>query len=114
MLSFGGVETYEKEVVEIVDPPTVEEIISEYDWNSEVAKAVMMAESHGNPKAYNPEWHRGCQGSFGLFQVACVHEENPEKLFNESYNIQRAYELHQEHGWRIWGAYSNKSYLTFK
>lgn len=92
---------------------SVEEVIESYDWDSEVAKAVMMAESHGNPEAYNPESHGECSGSIGLFQIACLHDDK-EKLFNEAYNIQRAYELYQEYGWRIWGAYTNKSYLTFK
>lgn len=91
---------------------TVRDMISQYDWNENTAYAVMMAESRGNPNAFNPEWHNGCQGSVGLFQIACIHDD-VEKLKNPEYNVKRAYELWKQHGWGIWGAYSNNSYEVY-
>jgi len=89
----------------------VNELIESYDWDVDVAKAVMMAESGGDPKAYNPEWHRSCQGSYGAFQIACVHEGNPEKLYDLKYNVRRAYEIWKEKGWEPWGAFTDERYL---
>ena len=89
------------------------ELIQQCEWDTDIAYAVMMAESHGKPEAYNPEWHNGCQGSFGSFQIACVHEPNPEVLFDEEYNIRRACEIWREQGWLPWGAYTDKSFLVF-
>lgn len=85
-------------------------LIEQYDWDIDVAYAVMMAESAGNANAFNPERHRGCNGSYSLFQVACIHDD-VEKLKDPEYNVQRAYELYSKSGWKIWGAYTNKSYL---
>ena len=91
----------------------VNELIESYDWDVDVAKAVMMAESGGDPEAYNPEWHRDCQGSYGAFQIACVHEENPEKLYDLEYNVERAYEIWEEKGWGPWGAFTDKRYMDY-
>ena len=97
--------TYERStcLIEFPEPePTIEEMIASYDWDYNKALAIAKAESNLNPNAYNPEWHRGCQGSYGIFQVACVHDD-PEKLFNAEYNIQRAYEIYSEQGFIPWG-----------
>ena len=87
------------------------------------AVAVAKAESGINLKAdaYNPEWHydkngnKICQGSYGVFQIACVHEpENPKKLFDVQYNIKRAKEIRNGGTWKQWGGYSSggwKKYL---
>lgn len=107
--------TYEREICDIEfeeREPTIEEMIAQYDWDYDKALAVAKAESNLNPDAYNPEWHKGCQGSIGVFQIACLHDDN-EKLYNAEYNIQRAYEIWKEQGWQPWGAYTNKSYLTY-
>jgi hypothetical protein len=42
------------------------------DWELEVAKAIAMAESGGDPDAYNPETQAGApagEGSYGLWQI---------------------------------------------
>jgi len=87
----------------------------ERTWNTNVAYAVMMAESHGNPNNINwRDYHRygNCWGSFGLFQLACFRGTQ-EQLLDPETNIQMAYELWKREGWRPWGAYTNNSYKRF-
>ena len=87
----------------------------ERTWNTNVAYAVMMAESHGNPNRINwKDYHRhgNCWGSFGLFQLACFRGTQ-EELLNPETNIQMAYELWKREGWRPWSAYTNNSYKKF-
>lgn len=75
-------------------------LLARYDWDANLMYRIMKCESGFNPRAYNPEWHRGCQGSFGLLQVACVHRytglSDPEK------NIQAAYEIWQKQSYWAW------------
>lgn len=83
--------------------------VSEYDWNANIAMAVMKAESGCNPNAANHNDHHGqCVGSFGLMQLACLHTDNPR---NPSENIRVAYQIYSRQGWQPWGAYTNGSYL---
>ena len=55
-------------------------IVDQYGWNSALMWQIMLCESGGNPNAYNPEWHKGCRGSYGIFQVACVHSKYVDSL----------------------------------
>lgn len=97
-----------------VQPETIEEKIAQYDWDVDTAYAVMMAESNASSTVVNwQDNHKGCVGSYGLFQVACIHVEDPEKLKDPDYNIDVAYNIYRESGWSPWGAYNNKSYLTY-
>ncbi len=95
----------------------VEVLLRQFSWEYEIARAVMLAESGGNPRAYNPEWHRGCQGSYGLMQVACIHYEARgiygDMRFDPQLNMQIAFEIYQESWWRPWGAYVNGSFRRF-
>lgn len=86
------------------------DIVSQYDWDVNVALAIMRAESGCRPDAFNPEWHRNCQGSLGLFQIACVHHDS---TFDPSGNIAAAYRIYSSSGWRPWGAYTNGSYQRY-
>ena len=76
-------------------------------------------ESGYNPSAYNPEWHysngkKVCQGSFGLMQVACVHNiDNPSALFDVEFNLQKAKQIYNESGWQPWGAYTDGGYKKY-
>jgi hypothetical protein len=100
--------------VEVKKPISVRDLINQYDWDTDVAYAVMMAESSASSTVVNwKDSHRGCSGSYGLFQIGCLHETDPEILKDPEYNVQRAYELYKQNGWRIWGGYTNKSYLRF-
>ena len=85
-------------------------------WNEldDKAVAIARAESELNPKAFNPEWHRGCSGSIGVFQIACVHKRsNPESLKDVEINIKKAREIYLREGWKPWGAYTDKRYLLY-
>ena len=69
---------------------------------------IAKAESHLVPTAYNPEWHRGCQGSYGLFQVACVnYNGDPTDLYDIDLNIQIAKKVYEEQGLKAWGVCSD-------
>jgi hypothetical protein len=62
------------------------------------------AESNLIPEAYNPEWHKGCQGSRGIFQIACVNYYGDQSdLFDPKVNIQVAREVYLSQGLRAWG-----------
>ena len=87
-----------------------------YGWRT-VAYSVLIAESGGNPEAENPEWHyiKGkpfCKGSFGLFQLSCLHGKT-EDLLNPRKNIELAFKLWKESGWRIWGVCTNGTVKCF-
>ncbi len=77
--------------------------IKEYDWNTDVAIAVAKNESHFFPDAYNPEWHDGCRGSYGVFQIGCIHGYSEEEMFDWERNIEIAYQIWKREGWRPWG-----------
>ena len=85
------------------------EIVKNYNWNVRIAYAVCMAESGGNPNAANlNDKHRGCVGSYGLMQVACIHGG----IFTDpKQNMDKAFEIYNQSGWKPWGAYTNRSYL---
>ena len=94
-------------------PKTIEEkIIATFPEQPELMLAIAKAESNLNPEAYNPEGHRGCRGSIGLLQVACLHTDNPDKLFDIDYNLAKAREIYDRDGLTPWGAYTNGSYLA--
>lgn len=87
------------------------EAVRGYSWNDDVAYAVCMAESGGNPDATNMNDHHGqCRGSFGLMQLACFHTSNP---LNPQENIRVAHQIWQEQGWQPWGAYTSGAYLKY-
>lgn len=84
------------------------------------AVAVAMAESGLNPRATNAQdSHRGCKGSYGIFQVGCVHGYQPAALYDVETNIRIAKALYDDakaktgNGWAPWGAHSNGSYLAY-
>ena len=100
---------------ELPEPPekTVEELIVEKLPDSFVA--IARAESGLNPTAYNPEWHydsKGnpvCQGSFGLFQIACVnYEGDPTDLYDIDLNIKLAQLVLKEQGTHAWSVCRTK------
>jgi hypothetical protein len=94
---------------------TLTGILREGTWNINIAYAVMMAESHGNPNSINwKDYHRSgnCWGSFGLFQLACFRGTR-EELLDPEINVQLAYALWQREGWQPWSAWKNGAYKKF-
>ncbi len=93
--------------VKVHDERPFADIVAQYDWHYEVAMAVMREESSYNPNAINREGHRGCNGSYGLYQVACVHFGkygiNWDNWNDPEVNIRAAYLIYKEQGFRPWG-----------
>lgn len=80
-------------------------------WDKRVAYAVCMAESGGNPNAAN--WndnHGSCMGSFGLFQIGCIHAG---ASFDGKTNVETAYRLYKSSGWSPWTTYTSGKYLKY-
>lgn len=95
--------------------PQIEDVIKDtFPEEPEIMLAIAKAESNLNPKAYNPEWHykdgkKYCQGSFGLFQVACInYKGNPEDLFDPEVNIEVAKKVLSTQGVKAWGVCQKK------
>ena len=98
MVSPATVNTYEVEVpepevnLEVNEPLTVEELIEQYPWPVEKAKAIMLCESSGNPNAVGDKdtaYH-----SYGYFQVRALPGRlPPEKLLDPVVNVHQAYKL---------------------
>lgn len=92
-----------------------EEIRNTFPEAPNTAVAIAKAESGLNPKAYNPEAHRGCNGSIGIMQIACVHNRHDlDELHDIQYNLKVARRIYEAEGWKPWGAYTDgrwKQYL---
>ena len=94
-----------------------QDLINKYPWNKKVAMAVMKAESGCNEDAVNrKDKHATCKGSYGLFQIGCVHasKEGFKDVMEPEVNIKLAYEVYKSQGWGAWGAYTNGSYLRHR
>jgi len=84
------------------------------------AVAIALAESEGNPQAYNPEKAAGAaqgQGSFGLWQIYL--SKHPEfsalDLLDPQTNAGAAFAIYSGAGnsFRPWATYTNHAYLTY-
>lgn len=63
-------------------------------------------ESQGYASAVNwKDSHVGCNGSFGLFQVGCLHGVSKEKLYIPEVNVKVAYDLWKTSGFTPWTTY---------
>ena len=91
-------------------------LISNYQWPVETAMAICAAESGGVPSRKNlGDTHRDangnviCYGSFGLFQVGCIHEPtfgiSEEDLLDPEQNIEIAYKIYVDGGFYPWSTY---------
>lgn len=92
--------------------------IAKYDWQQDIAIAVMKAESGGNANAKNNNPATG-DYSIGCFQIniygANARSRPSElELYDPKVNVAFAYRLYSSSGWQNqWGAYRNKSYLRY-
>jgi hypothetical protein len=89
------------------------EIRKTFPEDADVAVAIAKAESELNPNALNPEKHKGCSGSIGIMQIACLHHENPEELYDVRENLQTARRIYDAEGWEPWGAYTDFRYKNY-
>ena len=70
-----------------------------YKWDVKEAYDIMICESGGNPNAHNSEKHKGCSGSYGLFQIACLNYGGDyNDLYNPETNIETAYQIYKRAG----------------
>ncbi len=85
------------------------------DWPTNVAYAVCMAESYGRPAAVNRDdiHYNGCRGSYGLFQIGCIHA-SPQTMLDPHKNVAKAHELYKRNNsWQPWSAYNNGFYRKY-
>lgn len=83
-------------------------LLRQYDWDDKLMEKIMFCESSNNPRAYNPERHRGCSGSYGLLQVACLHFQEGDDRYDPATNVKRAYETWKKQGYVAWKNCWNK------
>lgn len=88
--------------------------------NPNLAAAVAMAESTGNPSATNivtnPAPGNGPERSFGLWQINTLAHPNYNEtsLLDPTYNAQAAYAISdQGQNWTPWSTYTKGYYLKF-
>jgi hypothetical protein len=83
--------------------------VDNYDWNIATARAICLAESRGNPNAYNLD----ADGSNdeGLMQINSCH--GYADRFNPIANMQEAYRIYQGSGWTAWSTYNNGKYEQY-
>lgn len=85
-------------------------LVSQYAWNTDIAMAIMRAESGCNPMAANlTDSHSTCKGSFGLFQIACFDGQ----VYDPAQNVAIAYRKYKASGWKPWGVYTSGAYLKY-
>jgi len=86
-----------------------------------LAAAIAMAESSGNPRAFNG---RGNDASYGLWQINMIGSLGParraqfgltsnEDLYDPATNARAAIAIFNQQGYGAWGAYTNGSYKRF-
>lgn len=84
-----------------------------------IAAAVAMAESSGNPMAYNPETAAGApqgKGSYGLWQIYLhAHPEfEGQNLYDPQTNANAAFKVYDDAGsFKPWSTFKNDAYLNF-
>lgn len=85
-------------------------LVEKYNWDVELAMAIMQAESGCNPNAANNADNHGvCMGSFGLFQISC----HGGQIYDPAKNVAAAWGKYQNNGWLPWGAYTNGAYTRY-
>lgn len=76
--------------------------------NFPVARAIMLAESGGNPRAISRT------NDYGLFQMNNGLVNFGSAIFDPETNIKIAYEHYFLHrGWQPWSTFKNRSYLRY-
>lgn len=74
------------------------EMIEVFPWNTATVLEIAHLESRCNPKAYNPESHKTCNGSIGIMQDACMHFNKGENPYDPYTNIKVAYRVYLKAG----------------
>lgn len=82
------------------------------------AVAIAMAESGGNPVAYNPEKQVNApagKGSFGLWQIFLARhpEFAGQNLFDPATNAAAAFSVFSREGWTAWSTFKSGAYQKY-
>lgn len=81
-------------------------LVAQYDWDVSTMMRIMRAESGCNPTNHNyADNHRSCLGSYGLFQIGCVHGLSVAYLSEPANNIASAYKIYKSQGYTAWTTY---------
>ena len=86
------------------------QLVSQYEWNVEVALKVMKAESGCNPGAVGDQYAiRGVYApSCGLFQIRTLQgRPSCNQLQNPTTNVEWAIKLYRASGWQPWSVCKN-------
>lgn len=89
--------------------------------NVDVAVAIALAESSGNPSDHNS---KGQDDSYGLWQINMIGSLGPDRrkrfnlksnadLFDPATNARVAYEIWKSEGWSPWTTYTRGTYKEF-
>jgi hypothetical protein len=89
--------------------------------NVNIAAAVALAESGGNPRAYNG---KGADRSYGLMQINMIGAMGPDRrktyglksnddLFDPKTNMRVAYGIYKGSGWKAWTTYTRGTYKQY-
>lgn len=85
-----------------------------FEEDAPLMERIANKESSMNGYAYNPEWHemsngQKCQGSYGLFQIACVNYDGKySDLYDTETNIKVAKKILERQGVEAWGVCNTK------
>jgi len=105
-----------KQAPEALQTSTGCELAYNYNWDIEIAHAICMAESGGNPNAFNQSNYDGSNDK-GLFQINSCHVISglisDNERFDPKLNVEAAYKIYQGSGFTAWSAYNNQSYRRF-
>lgn len=93
-------------------------LIDKYDWNHDIAFAVMRAENGAcDPTRNNAGLNRDGSVDYGLFQVNSIHADMVQgdltKLYDPATNIATAYRIYSGGGWKAWSTYTSGKYLKY-
>jgi soluble lytic murein transglycosylase-like protein len=75
-----------------------------------------MAESHGNPQAFNPSNYDGSNDA-GLMQINSIHVQSgligDQERFNPEANMRAAYAIYRGSGFTAWSSFNSGVYLKY-
>ncbi len=91
-------------------------LIDQYDWDKNIAQAIMQAESSCNTNLVGDNYPIGglLAPSCGLFQVRTLEGRPPcEELKKAEVNVAYAYQLYKSNGWQPWTVYNTGKYYRY-
>lgn len=81
-------------------------MVAKYNWDVSTMMRIMNAESSCTPTKNNwTDHHATCDGSYGLFQIGCIHGYTWQSMQSPSANIAAAYKIYLAQGYTAWSTY---------